>query len=166
MTRLYLHRHWLAALSLTLFSLSGYTQEEDPVIGEGSTVGFEYTLSLSDGTVVESNVGGDAFSYTQGGGQILPALEAALNGLAVEDTKQITLEPVDAYGDVNPEAFQEIPIAEIPEEARVVGTILGAQGYEGPIRVHEVKEEIVILDFNNPLAGKTLTFDIRIVSLQ
>ncbi|MDH3419913.1 MAG: FKBP-type peptidyl-prolyl cis-trans isomerase [Gammaproteobacteria bacterium] len=166
MTRLYLHRHWLAALSLTLFSLSGNAQEDDPVIGEGSTVGFEYTLSLSDGTVVESNVGGDPFSYTQGGSQILPALEAALNGLAVEDTRQVTLEPADAYGDVNPEAFQEIPIAQIPEEARVVGTILGAEGYQGPIRVHEVKEDIVILDFNNPLAGKTLTFDIRIVSLQ
>jgi FKBP-type peptidyl-prolyl cis-trans isomerase 2 len=135
------------------------------VIGEGTTVGFEYTLSLSDGTVVESNVGGDAFSYTQGGSQILPALEAALTGLAIDDTKQVTLEPADAYGDVNPEAFQEIPIAQIPEDARVVGTILGAEGFEGPIRVHEVKEEVIVLDFNNPLAGKTLTFDIRIVSL-
>ena len=166
MTRLYRHRHWFAALSLTLFALSGNAQEEESVIGEGTTVGFEYTLSLSDGTVVESNVGGEAFSYTQGGGQILPALEAALNGLAVEDTKQVTLEPTDAYGDVNPEAFQEIPIAQIPEEARIVGTILGAEGYQGPIRVHEVKDEIVVLDFNNPLAGKTLTFDIRILSLE
>ena len=165
MTRLYSYRHWLVAFGLTLFSLSGTAQQEASVIGEGTTVGFEYTLSLSDGTVVESNVGGDAFSYTQGGGQILPALEAALNGLAVDDTKQVTLEPVDAYGDVNPEAFQEIPIAQIPEDARVVGTILGAEGFEGPIRVHEVKEEVVVLDFNNPLAGKTLTFDIRIISV-
>jgi len=166
MTRLFLHRHWLVALGLTLLPLSGNAQEEESVIGEGTTVGFEYTLSLSDGTVVESNVGGDAFSYTQGGGQILPALEAALTGLAVNDTKQVTLEPGDAYGDVNPEAFQEIPIAQIPEEARVVDTILGAEGYEGPIRVHEIREDIVILDFNNPLAGKTLTFDIKIVSLE
>ena len=166
MTRLYLHRHWLVALGVTLFSLSGTAQEEASVIGEGTTVGFEYTLSLSDGTVVESNVGGDAFSYTQGGGQILPALETALTGLAVEDTKQVTLEPGDAYGDVNPDAFQEIPIAQIPEDARVVGTILGAEGFDGPIRVHEVREDIVVLDFNNPLAGKTLTFDIRIVSLE
>lgn len=164
MTRLYSYRHWLVVLVLTLFSLSG-TAQEASVIGEGTTVGFEYTLSLSDGTVVESNVGGDAFSYTQGGGQILPALEAALSGLAVEDTKQVTLEPVDAYGDVNPDAFQEVPIAQIPEDAREVGTILGAQGFDGPIRVHEVREDVVVLDFNNPLAGKTLTFDVRIVSV-
>jgi FKBP-type peptidyl-prolyl cis-trans isomerase 2 len=121
---------------------------------------------LSDGTVVESNVDGDAFTYVQGGQQILPALEAELLGLAVDDTKQVTLAPEDAYGPVNPEAFQEIPIDQIPEDARIVGSILGAEGYDGPIRVHEVREETILLDFNNPLAGKTLTFDIRIVSLQ
>lgn len=136
------------------------------MIGEGTTVGFEYTLTLTDGTVVESNVGGEAVTYVQGGGQILPALESALTGLAVDDTKQVTLEPADAYGEVNPEAFQEIPIDQIPEDARVVGAVLGAQGYEGPIRVHEIREETVVLDFNNPLAGRTLTFDIRILSLE
>lgn len=165
MARHLLNRHWLIGLGVLLYSLGGSAQEEDSVIGEGTTVGFEYTLSLDDGTVVESNVGDDPFTYTQGGGQILPALEEALVGLAVEDTKEVTLEPADAYGEVSPEAFQEIPIDQVPEEARVVGTVLGVQGYEGPIRVHEVREEIVVLDFNNPLAGQTLTFDIRIVSI-
>ena len=97
--------------------------------------------------------------------ETLQQLEEALIGLAVDDTKEVTLAPADAYGEINEEAFQEIPTDQIPEEARVVGTILGAQGYEGPIRVHEVNEEFVILDFNNPLAGRTLTFDIRIVSV-
>jgi len=165
MTRHFAAQRWLAGLALALLPPIGFTQPEDTVISEGKTVGFEYTLSLSDGTVVESNVGGDAFTYTQGQGEILPALEQELLGLAIEDTKQVTLAPGDAYGEVNQEAFQEIPVDQIPEEARVVGTVLGAQGYDGPIRVHEVSEEFVILDFNNPLAGKTLTFDIRIVSL-
>ena len=165
MTRHFTAQRRLVGLALALLSPLGFAQPEDTVISDGKTVGFEYTLSLSDGTVVESNVGGDAFTYTQGQGQILPALEQALLGLAIEDTKQVTLAPADAYGEVNQEAFQEIPLDQIPEEARVVGTILGAQGYDGPIRVHEVNEEFVILDFNNPLAGKTLTFDIRIVSL-
>lgn len=164
MTRHITAQRWLVGLALALLFPVGFAQTEDTVISEGKTVGFEYTLSLTDGTVVESNVGGDAFTYTQGEGQILPALEQALLGLAIEDTKQVTLAPADAYGEVNQEAFQEIPLDQIPEEARVVGTILGAQGYDGPIRVHEVNEEFVILDFNNPLAGKTLTFDIRIVS--
>lgn len=157
---------WLIGLALLLSSSSGFAQEEEAVISEGKTVGFEYTLTLGDGTVVESNVGGDAFTYVHGEGQILPALEQELSGMAVEDSKQVTLEPEEAYGEVNEAAFQEIPIAQVPEEARVVGTVLGAQGYDGPIRVHEVKEDTVVLDFNNPLAGKTLTFDVRIVSLE
>lgn len=136
------------------------------MIDTGKTVGFEYTLSLSDGTVVESNVGGDAFTYVHGEQQILPALEAELAGLAVDDTKQVTLDPENAYGRVNPEAFQEVPIDRIPEDARVVGTTLSADGYDGPIRVHEVRDDAIVLDFNSPLAGKTLTFDIRVVSLE
>jgi len=149
-----------------LLSSSGFAQQQEGVVSAGKTVGFEYTLSLSDdGTVVESNVGGEAFTYTQGQGEILPALEQALAGMAIDDTKQVSLSAADAYGEVNEEAFQEIPLDQIPEEARVVGTILGAEGYNGPIRVHEVNDEFVILDFNNPLAGKALTFDIRIVSL-
>jgi FKBP-type peptidyl-prolyl cis-trans isomerase SlyD len=165
MTRHFTAQRWLLGLALALLSQTGFSQQEDAVVAEGATVGFEYTLSLSDGTVVESNVGGDAFTYVQGQGEILPALEQQLLGMAIDDTKMVTLAPADAYGEVNEEAFQEIPIDQIPEEARVVGTILGAQGYDGPIRVHEVNEQFVILDFNNPLAGKTLTFDIRIVSL-
>jgi len=159
-------QRWRVGLLIALFSSSAMAQQEEAVISDGKTVGFEYTLSLTDGTVVESNVGGDAFTYVQGEGQILPALEQALLGLAVEDSKQVTLEPADAYGEVNEAAFQEVPIEQVPEDARTVGMVLGAQGYDGPIRVHEVKEETIVLDFNNPLAGKTLTFDIRIVSLE
>jgi FKBP-type peptidyl-prolyl cis-trans isomerase SlyD len=166
MTQQHLAQHWIVGLGLALMSFGGSAQQEEAVISEGKTVGFEYTLSLSDGTIVESNVGGDAFTYVHGERQILPALESALVGLAVDETRQVTLEPAEAYGEVNPEAFQEIPIERVPEEAREVGTTLGAPGYEGPIRVHEIKEDTIVLDFNNPLAGKTLTFDIRIVSLE
>jgi FKBP-type peptidyl-prolyl cis-trans isomerase 2 len=165
MSRLQPGKLALIVLGTTLLAHGGFAQEEESVIETGKTVGFEYTLSLSDGTVVESNVGGDAFSYVHGERQILPALEEALVGLAVDDTKQVTLEPDDAYGEVNPEAFQEVPIAQIPEDARVAGTILGAEGYDGPIRVHEVRDDTIVLDFNSLLAGKTLTFDIRIISL-
>jgi len=165
MTRHFVAPCCLAVLVMAVVSTTGFAQQQDAVVSAGKTVGFEYTLSLSDGTVVESNVGGDPFTYTQGQGEILPALELALAGLAIDDTKKVTLAPADAYGEVNEAAFQEVPVDQLPEEARVVDTILGAEGYDGPIRVHEVNDEFVILDFNNPLAGKTLTFDVRIVSV-
>ena len=59
----------------------------------------------------------------------------------------------------------EIPIDRIPEDARVVGALLQSPDYPGPIRVSEVREEVVVLDLNHPMAGKDLTFDITIVEI-
>ena len=116
--------------------------------------------------VLESNPEGQPLIYTQGSGEILNALETELLGLVAGDEKLVTLAPEDAYGTIDPAAFQEVPIDQIPEEARKVDTLLNAPGYQGTIRVAEVQEEIVILDFNHPLAGKSLTFDITIVSVE
>lgn len=160
-------RHALLTFAACVgFSTMGLAEEEKEVIEQGKTVAFEYRLSLEDGTVVESNIGsGQPFEYVQGGGQILPALEAALDGLAEDDTKAVELSAEDAYGPVNPEAFQEIPRDRIAEEGLVVGAELSAPGYDGPIRVHEIRDETVVLDFNHPLAGKNLTFEIHVLSV-
>ncbi len=136
------------------------------MISTGKTVGFQYTLTLDDGTVVDTNVEGDTFVYVHGEGQILPALEDELSGMTVDDRKSVHLKPEKAYGDVNPQAFREIPIDQIPEDARQVGKQLSTDGYDGPIRVHEVRDSTIVLDFNHPLAGEALNFDIRIVSVK
>lgn len=136
------------------------------MIQPGKTVAFEFTLTLDDGSVVQSNKGGEPMTYVHGENQILPALEQQLEGLEVDEQKAVKLSAEDAYGDVKEEAFQEVPAAQIPEDARRVGAQLSAQGYNGAIRVAEVKEETVVLDFNHPLAGQDLTFDIRVVSIE
>lgn len=157
----------LLPLLLTGVLLAGpsYGQEEEPVVGAGKTIAFEYTLSLDDGSVVESNVGGQAFEYVHGESQILPALEEALGGLQVDEEATVTLPPEQAYGEVNAEAFQEVPIDRVPDDAREVGAELRAEGYGGPIRVHEVRPETVVLDFNHPLAGQELTFAVKVLSV-
>jgi len=136
------------------------------MIEEGSNVAFEYTLSLDDGSVIESNVGEESMSYIQGQQQILPALEDELTGMQAGDEKKVTLVAEDAYGALQDDAFREVPLENIPADARTVGTTLSSPGYEGSIRVHELRDETVILDFNHPLAGKSLTFDIRIISVE
>ena len=67
---------------------------------------------------------------------------------------------------MNAEAFQEVPLEQLPEDARVVGAMLQAQGFPGPLRVTEIKEDVAVLDFNHPLAGKGLSFDITIVAVE
>lgn len=156
------------ALALLATSLCWAQDGEAAVIDSGSAVEIEYTLKLEDGTTVDSNVGGAPLTFTQGTGEILPALEEALLGAKVGDTKKIQLTAENAYGPVNPAAFQEVELDKLPEDARVAGTMLMAGGPEGqqhPVRVHEVKEETAILDFNHPLAGKALTFDIKILAI-
>lgn len=157
----------LACLALTLYGSTVGAQDGEAIaIEAGKTVSIDYTLSLVGAEVLESNLEDQPLIYTQGNGEILNALETELLGLVAGDEKLVTLAPEDAYGTIDPTAFQEVPIEQVPEEARKVDTLLNAPGYQGTIRVAEVQEEIVILDFNHPLAGKALTFDIMIVSVE
>jgi FKBP-type peptidyl-prolyl cis-trans isomerase 2 len=138
------------------------------VVEDGKQVSIEYTLKLDDGSTADSNVGGEPLQYEQGAGRILPALEAQLAGLKVDDTTHVKLSAEDGYGPVNPEAFQEVDSGQIPEEARTVGSVLVASdgaGQQRPVRVHEVGEDKIVLDLNHPLAGETLIFDVKIVAI-
>ena len=83
--------------------------------------------------------------------------------------KNVKVKPEEAYGPIDPKAFQEVPKEKLPPEALKVDTVLMAQGPQGqgvPVRVHEVKEKTVIMDFNHPLAGKTLSFDVKITDIK
>jgi FKBP-type peptidyl-prolyl cis-trans isomerase 2 len=139
------------------------------MIEEGKQVSIEYTLTLGDGTKADSNVGEKPLVYTQGAGEILPALEQALANLDVNDTTQITILPDKAYGVVDPNAYQSVELDQIPEEARTVGQTLVAEDDSGnrrPIRIHEVHDDKIVLDFNHPLAGQTLNFDVKVVAVE
>ena len=158
----------LSILALTT-SASLAQEKEKIVIEDGSSVSVEYTLRLDDGTTVDSNVGEDPLTYQQGNGEILPALEEALLGQAVGDSKQVKLTAEQGYGSINPEAYEEVPLENIPENAREVGMMLVAttpEGQQQPIRVKEVKEETIVLDFNHPLAGQALNFDVTILAIE
>jgi FKBP-type peptidyl-prolyl cis-trans isomerase 2 len=145
------------------------TEKEPLVVEEGRKVSIEYTLTLDDGTTADSNVDKDPLVYQHGAQQILPALEAALTGMAVDDTKKVQLTPEEGYGPVQEAAFQEVDPEMIPENARQKGAMLMAQdpsGGQRPVRVHEVGEEKIVLDFNHPLAGENLNFEVRIVGIE
>ena len=143
--------------------------EAPAVVQPGSEVSFDYTLIDDNGKVVDSSKGKEPMHYVHGKGQIIPGLEKELAGMAVGSEKKVTIKPEDAYGPVNPQAFQEVPKEKLPPEALKVGTVLAAQGPAGqrvPVRVHEIKENTVIMDFNHPLAGKTLSFDVKITDVK
>jgi FKBP-type peptidyl-prolyl cis-trans isomerase SlyD len=139
------------------------------MIKNGSVVSFEYTLSDDEGKVLESNKGEAPVTYTQGQRQIIPGLEKGLSDMQLNEEKTIRVQPEEAYGPVNSEGFREVPKGDVPEQGLKVGNMLHARGPKGEdfsVRVHEIKDESVILDLNHPLAGKTLSFDVKIVNIQ
>ncbi len=133
----------------------------------GKLISLEYTLKLEDGQLVDTNVGQDPLTYTQGANQIIRGVEAAVEGMEVGQTKQAVVSPTDGYGDRDPNAIHEVPKAKVPQEAKV-GTMLhgkDANGRKIQPTVSAIKDDTVVLDFNHPLAGKTLHFDLKVVNI-
>jgi FKBP-type peptidyl-prolyl cis-trans isomerase SlyD len=163
---------YLAIIAAFLFStrfLGEAAEISEAEVREGSQVSFEYTLSDETGTVIESNKGNQPMSYIHGKSQIIPGLEKELSGMKVGEEKKIHVKPEEGYGPVNPDAFQEVPKDKLPPEALKVGTTLMAQSAQGqgiPVRVHEIKDTTVIMDFNHPMAGKTLSFDVKVSEIK
>lgn len=138
------------------------------MLKNGQRVSLEYTVFLEDGTKVDTNVGEDPLVFVLGNNQVFPALEQALLGLRVGDAKKVVLTADQAYGPVVPDAFREVDLEHVPEPLRKEGSILGLQDPSGgvyPVRVHAIKGSKAVLDFNHPLAGRSLTFAVKVVSI-
>lgn len=137
-------------------------------VNEGAEVSIEYTLKLDSGQVVDSNIENDPLTYTHGEGQILPALEKALDGMETGDSTEVRLTAEEGYGESNPDLVQEVAPDQVPEDARKVGTILvgtDAAGNQRRVQVAEVRDDAILLDLNHPLAGEPLNFEVKIVSV-
>lgn len=135
----------------------------------GDRVSIHYTGRLDDGTVFDSSRGRDPLGFTLGSGQVIPGFDRAITGMSVGESKTATIPADEAYGAARDELFLEVPRAHLPEGyAPEVGGQLQmttAQGQPVPVRVHAVADDTVTLDANHPLAGKDLTFEIELVSV-
>ena len=139
------------------------------MVENGRQISIEYTLTLDDGSTADTNVGEEPLTYVQGDGEILEALEAALEGLDVDDEKQVRIAAEQGYGLVDPDAFDRVDLDAIPVDARHVGAMLVAEDEDGnqqSVRVHEIGAEEIVLDLNHPLAGQALNFAVRIVAIE
>jgi FKBP-type peptidyl-prolyl cis-trans isomerase SlyD len=154
---------------LMLLAATSAVAQPNQVIEKGSSVKIEYTLKDDKGAVLDTNAGKEALAFTQGAQQIIPGLDKALLGMKTGDSKKVTVKPEDAYGAVDPKAEAEVPKDALPQGAAVVGTRLLARGQDGqprPVTVKVVKDTTVLLDLNHPLAGQTLFFDVKVVSVE
>lgn len=135
---------------------------------EGTTVRVHYRGTLDDGTEFDSSAGRDPLEFTLGTGQVIEGFEDAVVDLTVGDKTSVEITPANAYGDRVDEAVQRVPIDAFADDQPPVGAMVQVQAPDGQVMVATVTEmddESVELDFNHPLAGKTLTFEIELVEI-
>jgi FKBP-type peptidyl-prolyl cis-trans isomerase SlyD len=145
--------------------------ENNLTVADDLVVSLHYTLTLEDGQVVDSSEGSDPLQFLQGFGQIIPGLERELYGMTVGDAKKVTVAPTDGYGDVDPDAFQLVPRSIFPshlelEEGMALQMRDQGTGQLIETYVAEIHPDEVLLDFNHPLAGEELNFDVEIADLR
>ena len=163
-------RHWHIRLAGTALAVVGQLwtgvacAENDLQVADGLKVTLEYTLTLPDKTVADSNVGQAPFSYTQGGHQIVPGLEKALTGMKAGQSKRVEVPAEQAYGAYDKNARATVDKANVPPNVQP-GTLLRSSDGR-TVKVLEVQEKSVVLDLNHPLAGKNLTFDVKVLKVE
>ena len=145
------------------------TQNQPREVANDVVVSIDYTLTV-DGEVVDSTEGDEPLQFLQGHQNIIPGLERELVGMKVGDSKKVHVNPTEAYGEVDPENIIEVPRTEFPAEIPLeAGTELEVKNADGEVlsaTIAEVGTDTIKLDFNHPLAGKALTFDVTIVELR
>ena len=136
---------------------------------EGRSVKVHYKGTFDDGTVFDSSYDrGETIGFTIGAGEMIPGFDTAVNGMKIGETKKVTLEPEQAYGDHNPEGIQAVPKDSFPEDFDFqAGLVIEGNVEDQPVRgvISQIEEEFVVVDFNHPMAGKNLNFDIELVEV-
>ena len=132
----------------------------------GRVIVLDYTVRIGSGRVVETSSGKAPIEYLHGAGQILPALERALEGLGEGEQAAFSIAAEDAYGERKDDNVVSLPRALFPNDVKLEkGLCLYARASGGqsyPITVREVKEDMVVVDLNHPLAGERLFFEVSI----
>jgi FKBP-type peptidyl-prolyl cis-trans isomerase SlyD len=131
-------------------------------------VSIEYEVKDGD-KVVDSNIGGAPLVFMFGKGQIIPGLENGIVNMNAGDKADVLVEPADAYGEYNDDSTQEVPADQFAGIQLEIGMTLYGQAEDGGTTQVTVKEfggDTVTIDFNHPLAGKTLMFTVSVNSVR
>jgi len=132
-------------------------------------VQMSYQGTLADGTVFSQSQQGQPLEFLVGGGTIIPTLEKGMLGMKVGEKRTIQVKAAEAYGEYDKTAVQRMPRSQLPKDLELkVGGQYQFSSPGGPIvvTVTALDDASVTLDFNHPLAGKDLTFEVTIVKIR
>jgi FKBP-type peptidyl-prolyl cis-trans isomerase SlyD len=137
---------------------------------DDKVVTIHYTLRDDEGDIIDTSVGDDPLEYLHGHGGIVPGLEAALVGKTPGEKLTVSVKPADGYGEPTGPEPKSVPRDAFPDDVELeAGMQFFAQGPKGepvPVWVSSVDKETVTIDFNHPLAGQTLHFEVEVVAVR
>jgi len=138
-------------------------------VGPGCAVTMHFSLRFRDGNVADASEPGEPMTFVMGDGSMVQGLELALYGLKAGDKQTVELDPLHAFGFSDPENVHSLPRADFaPELPLDIGTVLAfstPSGEEVPGIIKEVRGDEVVVDFNHPLAGHDVIFEVEIVDI-
>ena len=138
-------------------------------IGQNTEVTLHFALRLENGDTVDSTFDKAPATFKVGDGNLLPGFEVALYGFKAGDKRSLQIEPENAFGQPNPQNVQVMPRGQFQDMELSEGLLIifnDAANAELPGVVKAFDEQQVTIDFNHPLAGKTLSFDVEIIEVR
>jgi peptidylprolyl isomerase len=138
-------------------------------VKKGDTVSVHYHGKLTDGSTFDSSEGRAPLEFTVGSGQVIKGFDDAVLDMQVGDKKTVNIPVQEAYGERSNDMMMEYPLSEFPADMKpeqgMELHMSDDQGRVFPVTIAEVKEDVVVLDANHPLAGQDLVFEIELVSI-
>ncbi|MCA9395696.1 MAG: FKBP-type peptidyl-prolyl cis-trans isomerase [Candidatus Omnitrophica bacterium] len=137
------------------------------MIADGMRVKLHFSLKV-DGQEIQSTYEQQPFEYTQGSKEVFPAMQKNLEGLSVGDEKNILLKPEEGFGQPKSELVIQAPKDRFEPASLQVGAVVSTKNQDGTssrAHIKGIHDDTVTLDFNHPLAGKTLNFDVQVLEI-
>ena len=133
----------------------------------GTKVTLHFALVLEDGDVIDSNFETAPATFTVGDGNLLPGFESTLIGLENGDEREFTIPPEEAFGQHNTQNVQRVDRSNFDQQELEIGTMFSFQNGDGelPGVIIEFQDEEILVDFNHPLAGKNIIFQVKIMDI-
>ena len=142
---------------------------DEQKVRKDTVVTLNYTVALDNGEVIDSSAEGAPLQYVHGQHNIIPGLEKALDGMESGESAEVTITPEEAYGERVEDAASWYPRDAFPVEDLEPGMAFQVEDEEGDrvmIFIEKVEEERVLVDYNHPLAGETLHFDVTVLDVR
>ncbi|TQV71194.1 peptidylprolyl isomerase [Exilibacterium tricleocarpae] len=139
-------------------------------VGPGKQVTLHFAIKLEDGAVVDSTFDRDPATFVVGDGSLLPGFEQSLFGMTGGQKDSFVIKPEQGFGQPNPNNVQELPRDQFAADMELVEGLLvsfaDAQRAERPGVVTAFDEAVVTVDFNHPLAGRDVIFDVEVIGVE